>query len=306
MLSGAVFAAFDSTGLMWDSKPATIEDIAKNLGVSFTDKNGDYVSLYKYYAAGLWEKGLMLGTNGVFYLENPITRVEGIFLVLRILGMESAAKSANLACPFEDVPTWGQANVAYAAVKGIVNGYSATEFGAKDMMTANQYLTFILRALGYSDKKGDFVWNRAAEKAFEIGLIGETCKEQYMRSNLFLRDDAAMITARATFDVKTKNGVYLADSLKFSKSLGDVPFATLAEKEGKEKEQKDAEELLANVSYYDGFSVPDYAYLDTAAEKNIITEESDKYFLAYSASKNLEEEYANLLTLAGFFPGVGV
>ncbi len=47
------------------------------------------------------------------------------------------------------------------------------------------YLTFLLRALGYNDKSGDFSYGTAYLKAAETGV----CKSGQYTSNTFYRDD---------------------------------------------------------------------------------------------------------------------
>lgn len=151
-------------------------------------------------------------------------------MTLRLLGKEQAAMDAKLSCQFTDVPDWAKYQVAYAAREGITSGYSATVFGAGDAVSANQYLTFVLRAMGYDDKNGDFVWSSAADKALAINLIGAPCREQYMRSNLFLRDNAAMISYNGIFQAKCKDGTMLSASTTGQKPTGAVPSATAADK----------------------------------------------------------------------------
>ena len=218
---------FDDSHLTWDGKSATLKEIAKNLNYDMVYANGDYKPLYANSAQQLWNKGLMLGSDGVFNLDKPLTRAEGIIMTLRILGKEQEALNLKLPCPFTDVPAWAQYQVAYAAQNGIASGYSATVFGSNDPMTANQYITFVLRAMGYNDRNGDFVWSSAAEKALEIGLIGDSCRDQYMRSNLFLRDNVAVISYGALFSAKSKDGSLLGDKITAQMPAGSVPYSTL-------------------------------------------------------------------------------
>ena len=215
--------------LTWDGKTSTLKEIGGKLGYDFVDASGNYKPMYYGSAKQLWESGLFWGSNGSFNLDKPITRTEGTVMVLRLLGLEQVAKEENLPCSFTDVQEWAQASVAYANTQGIVNGYSETLFGDGDEMTANQFLTLVLRAMGYRDSEGDFVWDRAAEKAFEIGLIGEPCKEQYMHSNLFLRDNVAVITYNALVQAKMKDGKQLKDIIPIpDPQSGEAPTAVAA------------------------------------------------------------------------------
>lgn len=69
-----------------------------------------------------------------------------------LLGKEAEAKAWSYAIPFTYVPDWAAPYVGYCYENGIANGTSAITFGSNDNMTAAQYLTLVLRTLGYDDK----------------------------------------------------------------------------------------------------------------------------------------------------------
>jgi hypothetical protein len=307
-LAASVLAAFDDSKLTWDGKPASLSGIADMLEYDMVDANGYYKPLYYYFAKELWNKGLLLGSDGTFNLDKPLTRVEGIIMTLRLLGKEQEALDLKLPCAFADVPEWAKYQVAYAAKNGITSGYSATVFGAGDPMTANQYITFVLRAMGYSDQNGDFIWSSAADKALEIKLIGDPCREQYMRSNLFLRDNVAVISYNALFSVKSKDGSMLGGNIAAQSPVGDVPYATAADKAAAGKtEEKPTEAKPTEVkppvtgTNYESFDVPQYESVDGSAVRNTVKEAGDRLFLAYSGSEYKTSEYKELLRASGFF-----
>ena len=60
-------------------------------------------------------------------------------------------------------------------------------------MTAAQYLTFVLRALGYRSGE-DFVWSRAWELTDRLGL---TAGRYHAQTTRFLRGDVALISCNA-------------------------------------------------------------------------------------------------------------
>jgi len=115
-------------------------------------------------AEALHSIGLFLGygdnANGdpVFGLEDSATRLQGLIMLVRLLGAYDYAIAAGYISPFEDVA--GASNMAvvgYAYSVGLTRGVSATRFDPQGELTAAQYLTFILRALGYTD--ADFTWS---------------------------------------------------------------------------------------------------------------------------------------------------
>ena len=44
-------------------------------------------------------------------------------------------------------------------------------------MTEAQYTTLVLRALGYSDRDGDFVWSASTQKALDIDLYADDLRD---------------------------------------------------------------------------------------------------------------------------------
>lgn len=94
-------------------------------------------------------------------------------MLIRLLGKEDEAlnsKGDAADHPFRDVPSWANRYVGYAYKQKLAQGISRNSFGSTDPVTASQYFTFILRALGYSDAAGDFRWDQSIHKAAEIGI----------------------------------------------------------------------------------------------------------------------------------------
>jgi hypothetical protein len=92
-------------------------------------------------------------------------------MLVRLLDAEETALEGDWEHPFTDVPAWADKYVGYAYENGLTNGTSATTFG-EDNASASMYITFVLRALGYSDTNGeDFTWDDPFTLAEEIGII---------------------------------------------------------------------------------------------------------------------------------------
>jgi len=138
----------------------------------------------------LKDMGLFAGTDKGYELETSPTRTQAVVFLLRMLGEEKAALNSNYTCPFTDVPSWAYKYIAYAYNKGYTNGISATQFGANDLVTPVQFVTFMLRALGYSDKNGDFTYSLSLKMANALGII---CAEKYEAMNNFTRGDCVDI-----------------------------------------------------------------------------------------------------------------
>ena len=156
-------------------------------------------------AVSLYELGLFKGTGTnpdgtpIFDLDRAPSRAEAVTMLVRLLGKEAEAVNSTWETPFTDVADWAKPYVGYAYTNGLTNGTSATTFGGSATITASQYLTFVLRALGYESGK-DFKWDAAWELSDKIGL---TDGRYHAGNTTFLRSDTAIIGYSA-IDTKQK------------------------------------------------------------------------------------------------------
>ncbi len=152
-------------------------------------------------AEALYTLGLMSGTaqntDGTpeFALTRTMTRAEAITMLVRMLGEETTAQQTAADIPFTDVDSWAVPYVGYAYAQGWTNGVSKTAFGSQNAVTAAQFMTFLLRALGYSDANGDFTVATALDKAAAVDLANG----QYDTVTDFTRGDAAQACYQALF-----------------------------------------------------------------------------------------------------------
>lgn len=127
-----------------------------------------------------------------FNLDRAPSRTEALVMLIRLLGKDAEANSGSWKHPFTDVPGWANEEVGYAYEKGLTKGSSATEFGV-GTASAQMYLTFVLRALGYSDAAGgEFAWDKPEELARSVGILPEG-----VHLNNFLRADVVLISEAA-------------------------------------------------------------------------------------------------------------
>ena len=135
-----------------------------------------------------------VGTNADgtpnFELDRAPTRAEAITLFVRLLGKESEALRGSWTTPFTDVADWAKPYIGYAYENGLANGVSLTEFGGSSPATATQYLTFVLRSLGYISGE-DFEWNRAWVLSDNLGF---TDGRFNAATTTFTRGDAAAVS----------------------------------------------------------------------------------------------------------------
>lgn len=156
--------------------------------------------------------GLFQGVSDCdFALDRAPTRAEALVMLLRLLGKEQAVKTCTSSHPFTDTAghRWADPYIAYAYAQGLTKGQSATAFGGAAAADVRSYLTFVLRALGYTEgADGDFLWSDPIHLAMEIGVLP-------LRVNLtsFRRADVVTISY-AALDARCKGSdVTLAQTL---------------------------------------------------------------------------------------------
>lgn len=156
-------------------------------------------------ANALHELGLFNGT-GVgadgkpnFDLDRTPTRNEAVTMLVRLLGKEDEAKAGIWKTPFTDVPQWAMPYVGYAYEHGLTTGMSATLYSGNKPVTVSQYLTFVLRSLGYTSG-ADFQWDKAWVLSDQIGL---TQGQYNANTTNFTRGDVAIIS-NSSLSIKEK------------------------------------------------------------------------------------------------------
>jgi len=172
-------AAKVGTSAFADTKELTIyamEDSAAHKYATTNNIKFQKLSGFEKKAIKLYDLGLMKGTGvspygrRLFDLDRTPTRAEAVTMLVRFLGREKEALDKKRDHPFTDVPDWADGYVAYAYECGLTNGIAEKAFGSDMACTQEMYLTFMLRALGYSSsgQKPDFSyedpWIFACEK----------------------------------------------------------------------------------------------------------------------------------------------
>lgn len=153
-------------------------------------------TIYDNDAVRLNRMGLFLGTGSGFELENSINRLQGAALFIRLMGEEEEALSENNPHPFQDVPTgWASPYVGQMYEQGYSNGVSEKDYGTGGM-TADQFAAYVLRALGYQESSGDFVWSQSLKTLRSLHIITAEDYSRISRGN-FTRDHAVRLSSAA-------------------------------------------------------------------------------------------------------------
>lgn len=158
-------------------------------------------------AQTLYELGLFKGTGTnadgtpIFDLDKTPTRNQALIMLIRLLGKEEEALTIDWgSIPFTDVPEDMRPYVAYANANALTKGYTATMFNGTAPITANQYIAFLLRALGYESGR-DFEVSSACAFSDALGLT----HGEFADGGTFTRGDVAELSVGA-LDTETRDG----------------------------------------------------------------------------------------------------
>ena len=221
-------------------------------------------------AGALYALGLFRGTGTdaegapTFELGRALTRSEAVTMLVRLLGREDEALGGTWETPFTDVEAWAGPYVGLAYENGLTTGTGETTFGGGERVTAAQYITFILRALGYDDASGDFAWDRAWELSDELGVTGG----EYGAANSasFTRGDAALISLSALSQTLKGSETTLLERIE-AQDPPAADFHALLEEASAEHRA-----LFESDEAFDGFE--DYTVDDPATTDLISAEEA--------------------------------
>ncbi len=175
---------------------------------------------YNAMADGLTQMGLLKGTGATYgsgyELERQAVRVEGLVMFIRLMGEEQAALASTAVNPFADSPSWADRYLAYAYEKGYTTGIGTNAagklvFGPNNTITAGEYMTFVLRALGYTEtgNKPDFTWQTALGSGVDLGVIRQS-ERAMLEEGTFLRAQVVYLSVCA-LSAPTKDGGVLLD-----------------------------------------------------------------------------------------------
>lgn len=169
----------------------------------------------KEAADALHSLGLFGGTGvnndgtPIYDLERVPTRNEAITMLVALIGKTEQAKAGNWSIPFTDVEPWARPYVGYAYAHQLTSGLSETTYGGSQQVTASQYLTFVLKALGY-ESGTDFQWDRAWVLTDQLGITNGRYSAQ---NSSFLRGDVALVSWAALSAKENEKNSTLAQKL---------------------------------------------------------------------------------------------
>ncbi len=171
--------------------------------------SSDNAGKYTVMADALYKLGLFRGTENGYELEKSFTRAEGAVMLVRLLGKEIDAlyltKTDNV---LPDVKGhWSEKYVAYCYNNGITKGTSETTFSPDEIMTGEQFIALVMRAIGHSYVDPD----NAPSSSVQLGLADEDAIKEIL-TGTFTRDNMVFVSYKA-LSVTDADGVTLIEKL---------------------------------------------------------------------------------------------
>lgn len=140
-------------------------------GISLTSYK-ELRAMCEYDAMYLYNLGLLKGVSSReldFGYDLIANRNEAITMIVRISGCEREALSGNYNSPFKDIDNWAKPYISYAYENGITRGTSETTFSGHSPITKEEFVTLVLRTLGYKDGE-DFYWRESLALSDKLGI----------------------------------------------------------------------------------------------------------------------------------------
>ena len=228
-----------------------------NISESFTGKSMEISS-----AIRLKELGILKGTGQGFELDDKATRLEGLVLLIKLLGKEKDTDYySEVECKFTDVPRWGIKYVNYAFDNNLTTGISDNAFGSQYKISAKEFITFLLRALGYNEEAGDFRFDTAIEKSVSLGMLTRGESIAY-NTDALTRGELAVLSCRA-LDTKIKTGKekLIASLERLSSSSIAKGFNVMELGACGDGKTNDTYAIQKAIDTYDNVYIPDGVYL---------------------------------------------
>ena len=222
---------------------------AYRLSIAYGDKKitsfgGGWVSLFLPYAPANGENPAGLcavyadGTGGVQWLWNSSYNQNARTLLLRTSHFSTFGIGYKQVPSFTDIAGhWAKSDIEYVAVRGLMNGTSATAFSPESGMTRGMFVTALGRLAGvdstkykdtkFTDVKADAYYAPYVAWASEKGITSDTSATTFSPDKLISRQEMAVLLAnyaKATGCTlpKTREAITFADAASIGSFARDA------------------------------------------------------------------------------------
>jgi len=160
------------------------------------------------YADTLYDLGIIHGTDKGYESEKTLTRAEAVTVIVRLLGEEDNLNKYRYEEKFADVPKdhWAYGYVMYCYENKITYGTGENTFSPDSLIDARQFVSLLLRTMGY-----DVPFEDAMDEAVVCKLFNSSVKEEF-EDKQFTRGDM-FYTVYRSLKTHRNDGKLMADYL---------------------------------------------------------------------------------------------
>lgn len=170
-----------------------------------------YADENRKYADALYELGLFSGTDKGYELDKTFTREEAVTVIVRLLGEADKLDGYGFTEKFTDVKRerWSFKYVMYCYENGITYGTGENTFSPEETIDSYQFVTLLLRVMGYEDTK----LYESLDDAVKYQLFNSDIAEKITDEKNLKREDMVYILYRS-LKTKTADGELFANCLE--------------------------------------------------------------------------------------------
>jgi len=145
----------------------------------------------------LYDFGLFKGTDKGYELDKSLTREESATILVRLLGKEKSIDASDFEQVFSDVDKsrWSYASIMYCYENDITKGTSYNTFSPDTQIDAQQFVTLLMRLLGYTAVNPD----TALQKSVEYKLLPSEMAEELGETETFTRSVMVQIVYNSLY-----------------------------------------------------------------------------------------------------------
>ncbi len=168
MLATTTLAApptVDSAALLRGALGQTVLPSSVRSGVTLGE---DDAAIRLYFLDMLTGTGTQKDGSVTFDLHRDLTRLEGVVMAARMLGVEDGDTAP--AHPYTDVPEWASTYVGHLYGCGLLENNGDNLFSPQSPASLESFMSYMLYALGYRMGEGDYNLLNVVDKARSAGL----------------------------------------------------------------------------------------------------------------------------------------
>ncbi len=174
----------------------------------------DDAALRLYFLDMLTGTGTEKDGSVTFDLHRDLTRLEGVVMAARMLGVES--DNSAFTHPYTDVPEWAASYVGYLYSCGLLETPADGLFRPQAPASLEAFMSYMLYALGYRMGEGDYNLMNVVDKARGAGLCVTAEDEPLTRGG-------AVVAMYNTLRASTKGSDRVLSELLVE--AGKLPYA---------------------------------------------------------------------------------